>query len=297
MDTFKAMAVFVRCVELGSLSLAAKDLSTTQPTISKSMSSLEARLGGPLFIRSTRGLKLTTGGERYYRDCKQIVSMATAAEGAFRAERESVTGTVTIAASLAFGRRLLIPRLPTLLGLHPGMRVDMKLGDKFVDLAAEAVDVAFRVAELKDGSLWIRRVGTASRKLVAAPRYLQHHTIIKHPADLSKHECIHLEGIGGVRIWTFTRHGRHYKVSISGRFQTDSSEAVRSAALAGLGVAVLPGWMVEGDVAANRLQPVLSDYHPKALPVHAVSTINSRHSAKVNAVMNFFADEFKHTLS
>lgn len=297
MDTLKAMAVFVRCVELGSLSAAAKALGTTQPTVSKAVAALESRLGGPLFVRSRRGLVLTAGGERYCRECKQIVSAVDGAQQTFVAERESVVGTVIVAASAAFGRTQIIPRLPALMQQYPQLRVELKLGDKFVDLAAEGVDVAFRVAELRDSGLWVRRVGTAARVTVGSQAYFDRHGMPERPRNLEQHECIYFEGINAPRVWTFARMGRSHSVRIGGRFQTNTSEAVREAALVGLGIALLPRWMVAADVAEGRLITALTQYQPKPLPVYAVSTLSSRHAAKVKAVMDFFQEALRDSLS
>lgn len=172
MDRLKAIATFLRCVDLGSVSAAARDLGISQPTVSKAIAALEAQLGGPLFVRSALGLTLTGPATRFVEHCRTVVRAMGDAEQAFSNQRREVSGAVRIAASPAFARALLVAHLPVFMQRYPDVTVDLRVDDRFVDLAEAGIDVAFRVAALEDSRLWRRGLGLAARALVAAPGYL-----------------------------------------------------------------------------------------------------------------------------
>lgn len=175
MDTLEAMSVFVRVVERGSFSAVARELGTTQPTISKQISALEQRLGGRLIARSTRQLSLTDEGQRYYQQCRDILAAIDNAEHSFQTGREAVAGPLRVASSVSFGRLQLAPRLRGFLQVHPQVSVDLQLSDQNVDLLSEGVDVAIRIGELKDSNLIARQIGLTRRLTVASPAYLAQH--------------------------------------------------------------------------------------------------------------------------
>lgn len=292
MDRLAAMAAFVRCVERGSFSSVARELHMTQPTVSKLIAALEKRLGGMLFVRSTRHLSLTSEGRRFYDECRTIVDAVEAAETSFKTGREEVAGILRIASSVSFGRTQLMPRLPAFMRRYPALRIDLQLNDRFVNIVEEGVDVAFRIGELRDSSLIARRVGTTHRVTVGAPDYFKRHGKPAHPVDLKAHNCIIYTGLASQNLWPYTRDGRGYSVRVTGSFHTNSAEAVRAATVAGIGVAFGPVWLLGEDLRRKRLREVLVDYLPKPLPIHALSPANRRNSAKVKACVDFFQSAF-----
>jgi DNA-binding transcriptional LysR family regulator len=293
MDRLMAMSAFVRCVERGSFSAVGREMHMTQPTVSKLIASLERHLGGRLFARSTRHLVLTAEGQRFYEQCRTIVDAIDSAEASFRAGREELAGVLHLAASVSFGRTQLMGRMHAFMQRYPSLRIDLQLNDRFVDIAEEGIDLAFRIGELRDGNLIARHVGTTYRVTVAAPEYFRHHDVPKRPEDLKTHNCILYTGLASQNEWPYTRDGRAHAVRVSGSFQTNSAEAVRAATLAGIGIVLGPVWLFGEDIQAGRVEVVLADYRPKPLPIHALLPENRRNSAKVKACVDFFQAEFE----
>ena len=285
------MKAFIRCVERGSFSAVARELETTQPTISKLIASLERHLGGKLFARSARELSLTAEGQRFYEQCRPIVDAVRNAEVSFRSGREEVAGTLRAATSVSFGRTQVMPRLGAFMRAHPLLRVDLQLNDRFVDLVEEGIDVAFRIGELTHDNLLARRVGTTYRVTVATSDYLKRHGRPRHPDEL-KHDCILYTGLATRDEWRYVRDGQSFSVRVSGSFRSNSAEAVRAAALDGMGIAFAPLWLFGDDIRARRIRAILVDYPPKPLPIHAVSPTVRRHSAKIKAWVDFFHAAF-----
>ena len=293
MDRINAMQAFVRCVERRSFSAVARELSTTQPTISKLIDSLERRLGGRLLVRATRGLAMTEEGQRYYEQCKAILDAVEHAELSFRSGREEVAGLLTVAAPVGFGRTQVVPRLKKLMDRHQSLKIDLQLSDHFVDLVEAGVDVAFRIGEVKSSTLLARRIGTARRAVFGSPAYFREHGEPASPGDLAEHECVIYSGLSSPDDWTFTRGGRSVTVEVAGRFRTNSSEAVREAVVSGMGIALSPLWLFSADVPSKRVKAVLTGFRTTALPIHAIFPANRRFSAKVRALVDYYQSEFE----
>lgn len=292
MDRLTAMTAFIRCVERGSFSAVAREMNITQPTVSKLIASLERRLAGKLFARSTRQLTLTAEGQHFYEQCRTIVDAVESAEASFKTGREEIAGVLRVATSVAFGRTQVMSRMRAFMQRYPLVRVDLQLNDRFVDLVEEGIDVAFRIGEMKESNLIARRIGTTFRVTAGAPAYFKLHGEPSTPEDLIPHNCILYTGLATANDWLYSRGGRDRSVRVSGNFQSNSSEAVRAATLSGIGIALSPVWLFGDDIRAKRLKVVLKDYQPKPLPIHAVSPANRRYSAKVNAFVDFFKAEF-----
>lgn len=292
MDRLTAMTAFVRCVERGSFSAVAREMNMTQPTVSKLIAALEKRLAGKLFARSTRRLALTAEGQRFYEECRTIVDAVESAEASFKTGREEIAGVLHVATSVGFGRTQVMSRMRAFMRRYPLLRVDLQLNDRFVDLVEEGIDVAFRIGELKESGLIARRIGTTYRVTAGAPAYFKLNGEPGTPEELGTHNCILYTGLATANDWPYSRGGRDRSVRVSGKFQSNSSEAVRVATLSGIGIALSPIWLFGDDIRAKRLKVVLKDYQPKPLPIHAVSPANRRYSAKVNAFVDFFKAEF-----
>lgn len=289
MDRIAAMAMFVRVVESGSFSAVARELDTTQPNVSKLIRALEARLGGRLLARSTRRLSLTDEGRRYYEDCRRILEAVDAAEHSFQTGRERVAGPLRVAAPVSFGRRRIAARLGDFLARHPQVAVELLLSDDNTDLVAEGIDVALRLGPLADSGLIARALGHAPRITVAAPGYLAHRGEPRTPAELLGHECLVFTPTPTVNAWVYLHDGERIVVNVSGRLRTNSSEAIRELALAGLGIARAPRWLFADELASGRIVPILSGYAPEPVAIHAVSPANRRQSARVRAFIDYLA--------
>jgi DNA-binding transcriptional LysR family regulator len=290
MDTLEAMSVFVRVVERGSFSAVARELGTTQPTISKQISALEQRLGGRLIARSTRQLSLTDEGQRYYQQCRDILAAIDNAEHSFQTGREAVAGPLRVASSVSFGRLQLAPRLRGFLQVHPQVSVDLQLSDQNVDLLSEGVDVAIRIGELKDSNLIARQIGLTRRLTVGSPAYLAQHPGPQTPEELAQHNCLLFTLLKQFDTWSFD-DGR-YSVQVRGNVHSNNSEAIREMVLSGLGISLSPSWLYREDIDAGRVVQIMPNHTPSSLPIYAVFPANRRQSARVRTFVDFLAEAF-----
>lgn len=297
MDRLTAMQTFVRVVETGSFSAVARETRATQSAVSKQVAALERALGARLLSRTTRSLALTEEGERYFEQARRLVAEIAEAESGLRQGEQQLTGWLRVAASVGFGRLKLLPVVKTFLASHPGVKVDLRLNDGFIDLVEHGIDVAVRIGELSDSSLVARRIGTSKRVLVASRDYLD--SLPKPlqtprvPADLLPLNCIVYTELSTQNAWTFTagagapvQAGTTVTVRAHGNIQTNSSEVVRAAVLSGMGIGFSPTWLFDAEMAQGNLQVLLPDWPAPSMPVHLVSPGHRRQSAKVKA----FAD-------
>ena len=288
-DKLNAMAIFVRVVERGSFSAVAREMQTSQPTISKVLKALETGLGGKLIARSTRQLSLTDEGQRYYNECRQILAAVDAAEHSFQSGKERIAGHLRIGSSVSFGRLQIAPRLAQFLERHPGIEIDLQLSDQNQDLVSEGLDVTFRIGELNDSGLIARHIGTTHRVTVATPAYLKKHGQPHTPAELGGHNCLQFNLLNSQNLWVFEKNNQRHEVRIKGNAQSNNSEAIREMVLGGLGIALSPVWLFSEDLKAGRVTAILQDYTAQSLPMHAVSPANRRQSARVKAFVDYMS--------
>ena len=297
MDRLAAMQTFVRVVESGSFSAVARESRATQSAVSKQVAALERALGARLLSRTTRSLALTEEGECYFEQARRLVAEIAEAESGLRQGEQQLTGWLRVAASVGFGRLKLLPLVNSFLRAHPGVKIDLRLNDGFIDLVEQGIDVAVRIGELADSSLVARRIGTSKRVLIASRKYLRSLPkgvkAPKVPDDLRHHNCIVYTELATQNAWTFTAGpgapvpvGTVVTVRAQGNLQTNSSEVVRAAVLSGMGIGFSPTWLFEDEMAQGDLQVLLPDWPAQPMPVHLVSPSQRRQSAKVKA----FAD-------
>lgn len=247
-----------------------------------------------LLARTTRSLSLTEAGERYFEQARRLVADVAEAEAQLRAGERQLQGWLRIAASGAFGRLKLLPVVQSFLAAHPGVRVDLRLADGFVDLVEEGVDVALRIGELADSSMVARRIGTTRRGLVASRSYLRERaasaSALRRPEDLLAHNCIVYSELATRNVWSFTagpganaEPGSVATVRAAGNLQTNASEVVRAAVLSGMGIGYAPLFLFEAELARGELESLLPDWTVQDLPLHLLSPRQRRHSAKVKA--------------
>ncbi len=292
MDLITAMRSFVRVVETGSFSSVARDLGTSQPAISKQIAWLERRLGNRLIERTTRRLTFTEEALQYYERASSILEQVDDAERLVRKRRGEISGTLRLACSVGFGRFQLVPRLKTFLERHPQLRIDLRMSDALVDVAAEGLDVAIRIGAVNDEGLIARPLGTTHRAVIGAPTYLKGRRLPRTPEDLAGLECIVYSGLAARNEWRFNGPDGPVSVRVQGRFEVNSSEGVREAVLSGIGVAFSPVWLF-GDVLRSRQVKLLLPRYPgESLPIHGVSPTSRRHSAKVRALLDYLEAEF-----
>jgi len=291
---FEAWAVFAAVVEHRSFSGAAAALGVSKATVSKAISRLEMRLGTTLFHRTSRRLTLTESGKSLADHAQRILSEGEAAEEAARDAASAPAGLVRVAAPLTFGIRHVAPVIADFLASHPAIQVDLRLSDAKIDIVAEGVDIALRIADLPDSSLRARRIGPVTGHLVGAPGYFERHGRPKHPADLAHHAVFAYTNVANPELLRFRRAGgEEAAVRITGPLRTDSGDAMMPALRAGLGLAVLPDFIVDEDLAAGRLEAVLADWTMRATALHLLTPPGTRRPARVEALIDFLVERLK----
>nr|WP_240147991.1 LysR family transcriptional regulator [Luteibacter yeojuensis] len=299
----QAMQTFVRVVEAGSFSAVAKESGGTQSGVSKQVAALEHELGAKLLARTTRSLALTEEGERYFEQARRLVAEIAEAEAALDSGHQQLKGWLRVAASVGFGRLKLMPLVQSFLAEHPGVKIDLKLSDGFIDLVERGIDVAARIGDLADSSLVARRVGQSTREVLAHRDYVRRLPkgveSPRLPEDLLNHNCIVYTGTRMHSAWRFVAGpgapepvGTERRVAVSGDLQTDSSEVVRAAVLAGMGVCYTPTWLFDDEIARGEVVRLMPDWSIPS-PIHMVSPQERRYSAKVRAFVDHVAAAFE----
>jgi DNA-binding transcriptional LysR family regulator len=294
MDRLNAMATFVRVVEAGSFSAVAREQNNTQSAVSKQVAALERQLGVRLLSRTTRSLALTEAGERYFEQARRLVAEVSEAESELRRGKDQLNGWLRVAASVGFGRRVLLPLVQGFLAAHPKVRVDLKLDDGFIDLVEQGIDVAIRVGELADSTLVMRRIGTTHRALVASRGYLRklpkNLRVPQSPPDLLAHNCIVYTEVQTRNEWIFSSSPEAggqadiiQSVRVEGNLRTNSSEVIRAAILAGMGLGYSPTWLFDEEIASGEVRMLMPRWRTQPLPIHLVSPPHRRYAAKVKA--------------
>lgn len=293
MDRLTAMQMFVRVVETGSFSAVAKEMSSTQPTISKNIAELETWLGAKLLNRSTRSLRLTETGTDYYERCLAILQDVEEAEQMVGQLQTQPKGTVRVSTVVAFGSLHLVPRLAGFYEQFPDIRVDARLSDRLVDLVEEGADVAIRMGNLADSTLIAKKLCTSPFVTVASPGYLERRGIPGHPRDLRDHNYLQYADAGSSRESQFQDQGEPFHVRVEGNFVTNNSEALRMALTSGLGISRAPRWLVGDAIEAGRLICVLEEFQPEPMSIYAVYPPGRHLPSKVRSFIDYFAEQFK----
>lgn len=289
------MEVFVRAVELGGFSAAARALRMTPSAVSKLVSRLEARLGARLINRSTRKLQLTAEGAAFHERALRILADIDEAERAVSAGA-APRGRVRINSNVPFGLHHLLPLVPRLSAQHPEMILDIVLSDQVIDLMDERADVAIRVGPLASSSLMARKLGASRMAVVAAPAYLARRGEPRTPDDLARHNLISFNFARHRDDWPFVdAEGGRLGVSAQGDATAGDGETARRLALVGQGVARLAHFHIGPDIAAGRLVPILEGFNPGDVEeIHAVYIGHGGHlPARVRAFIDFLAAEVR----
>ncbi len=293
MDLLAGMRLFTRVVDAGNFTAVARELGTTQPSISRTMAALEAHLGVRLLNRSNRAVTLTDDGRLFYGLAQRALDAVAEAEGAVGRRRAMPAGLLRMGTPVAFGRLHVAPRMGAFLARYPDVDVELVMNDAFVDLVGEGLDLAVRVGDLSDPSLIARRIGTTRRVTVASRDYVRRRGAPDVPAELTAHDCIIYTRLATGNRWHFEGRDGPITVDVKGRFAADNSEAVREAVLTGLGIAVVPVWLFPDQAAHRHVRILLRAFEPTQLPIHAVYSSRRQLSTKVRAMIDFLAAEFE----
>ena len=287
MDRLLLMHTFARAVETGSFSAVAREQGIGQPNVSRHVATLEQYLGTRLLHRSTRKLTLTPEGERYYAEARRVLDAVDEAESNVRGEGKP-SGLLRVACPNVLGRTHIMPWTKTLLERYPELDLDLQVGDRFIDLVEEGVDVAIRIGALRDSALKARRIGTAERVCVASPAYLATHPAPLVPEDLLRHNCVVHSLARSGRIWSF----RTTEVEVGGRFKVNTPDGIHRAVLDGLGIAYAPVWLFEEELHSGRLEPLLLNEMGPTAPIHCVYPAKRLLARRASAFMDFIAERF-----
>jgi DNA-binding transcriptional LysR family regulator len=291
---FEAWAIFACVVEHRSFSGAADAIGVSKATVSKAISRLETHLGTALFHRTSRRLTLTDSGSALAERAGRILAEAQGAEEAALDAAKAPSGLVRIAAPITFGIRFVAPAIADLLVAHPGIEIDLRLSDAKVDIVADGFDIALRVADLPDSSLRARRLAPVTARVVAAPAYLERHGTPRHPADLALHACF--QYANAIGTWHFRRpDGEEAAVRPTGPLITDNGDAMLPALRAGLGIARLPDFIIDEELARGSLVEILEGWSPRNIALHLMTPPSALRPARVEVVIDYLADRFRNT--
>jgi len=293
MDRLAALEAFARVAETGSFSAAARALNLSKSLISRQVSALEAELGARLMSRTTRSMTLTEAGRGYYEQVARILAQVEEADLSVSQLQATPRGKLRVNAPMSFSLLRLAPALPDFLALYPEIDVDIVMNDRRVDLMDEGFDLAIRIGRLADSSLVARKLGVMQRFIVASPDYFAERGVPRVPADLRRHACLCYSNADTLDEWRFHEpDGGPITVEVKGRVRANNGDMLRIAALRGLGLVDLPGFLVGPDIEAGRLVPVLQDFVRQEGGVYAVYPHARYLPPKIRVFIDFLAERW-----
>lgn len=292
MNELVDLRVFVEVAKRLSFTDAATNLGINKSAASKAVSRTEERLGVKLIQRSTRRLSLTEEGSRLFEKASVALSSIAEAEQEITHNQQQLKGKLRIAAPMSYGLTTLIERIPEFMNKHPKLTVELHLEDKISEIIGEGFDVAIRIAELKDSGLVARKLGEIEHLTVASSAYLRQYGVPDHPADLSEHKCLIYTYRSSPKQWVyFDAQGQEHSVNVTGTFESNNSLAIRECLLKGLGIALIPAFVVQEDIQAGRLETVLPGYFGFKRNVYAVIPDRKHINSKSRAFIDFLKEK------
>jgi DNA-binding transcriptional LysR family regulator len=297
MDRFHELRVFIAVADCGGLAKAAAVIHSSPPAVTRTIASLEERLGVRLFDRTTRSLRLTEPGIKFLDDARRLLGDLEIAEQEMAGQSNVVSGNLTITTSLTFGRAMLLPIVTDFIDANPRITVSMLLFDRVVDLIDEGFDLAVRIANLPDSSLVSRHVGDVRRMLVASPAYLSKHGSPKTPDDLKTHAIIGQTALMPNRELRYFKAGKPASITLPIRLEINDAHACISAAEHGKGITIALSYMVTDSLREGRLVPVLNEFRPPPVPVNLIYAQRRIVAPKIRAFTDFAAPRLSAALS
>jgi DNA-binding transcriptional LysR family regulator len=293
LDQLAAMATFVRVVDSGSLSGAARASSSSLTSVSRQIAALEQRYRTQLLVRTTRRLALTDDGRLFYDRAKSVLGELGEIELSLSSRQSQPAGRLRVTAPTLMGRRLIAPLLAEFLRRHPAVSVDLMLVDRAVDMIEEDIHVALRVGVLPDSQLVARKLADLTMIVCAAPDYLQRRGVPQTPGDLSEHDCLVFSDVPGAAEWRFKAAGdKDCRIRVSGRLWINSLDALVLAAQDGAGIVRVPSWQVAAEIAAGRLQRILTAHERDPTPVHLLFPPSRLTSPKTRLFVDYLVERW-----
>lgn len=284
--------VFFRVVEANGFGAAARRLDTTPASVSRRVKALEQRLGVRLLQRTTRKLSLTDAGEQYFREGRRLLLQLDDLEQALTASAREPEGELRIVAPMSFGQRRLAPLVARFAALHRKLRISLILEDRETDLIDEAAHLAIRIGYPADSSMVARAIAPIPRHACASPDYLELRGCPQSPEDLLHHDCLHYNLISEREEWTFVGDDGDQTLAVKGSFCSNNGDVLAEAAMQGLGIALLPDFIVAGGLAAGRLVKVLEQHQRAPLTLFALYPSRQHLPAKTRSFLEFLLDQF-----
>lgn len=291
MDRLQAITAFVTVVEAGSFARAAERLDASVSAVSRHVAELEAHLDARLLNRTTRRLSLTEAGAAFHERCVQLLADLEEAEQGASLGGATPRGTLKLTCPITYGVRVLAPAVAAFVARHAQVRVDVELSDRAVDLVDEGIDLAVRIGAIRSQFLVARRIGSTTLVCCASPDYLARHGTPRSPEDLSRHACLTYEYAPVRNQWRFASpDGSERAVRVAGPIHANNGRMLVALAAQGAGIALEPDFIVAPELADGRLVPILGDWTPPAIPIHAAYPSRRHLSAKVRAFVDFLAE-------
>lgn len=292
MNDFEQMQAFVRIVDAGSISRAADQLGVAKSAVSRRLAELEGRLGVRLLNRTTRRSSLTDAGSRYYEGAVKLLSDVAELDATVSESEASLAGRLRLAAPLSFGLGHLAPAIETFMREHPAVLIDIDFSDRQVDLVAQGIDVAVRIAELRDSSLRARRLCPIRLLLCASPAYLEREGTPRTPDELARHRLLHYDIGGGPVLRLSDGAGGDLPLPVRPALVANNGDFLRDLAIAGHGVILAPSFIAWQAVAIGDLVPILQPYWPPPLNAYAVYPQTRYLSQRARRFIDFLAERF-----
>jgi DNA-binding transcriptional LysR family regulator len=290
MTAISDLEIFARVARTGNMSAAGREMGISPAVVSKRISLLEDRLGARLFQRTTRQLTLTETGEGYFKRVVDVLNLIEEAEDFVTRGNAKPRGLLKVTAPTSFTRTLLLPHLPDFLTRYPEIELDLQLSEAYIDIIRDGFDLAIRVGELPDSSLFAKKIANETRILCAAPTYLAQHGIPRSPIELERHTCL---SPGGIDSWRLEGPEGQRQVRVRGQLRTNSADLVRDAIVHGLGIGLRPVWDVHRELAAGALRVILPDWKgPAANGIYAVYPSREFMPEKVTVFIDWLASVF-----
>ncbi|HEY0913693.1 MAG TPA: LysR family transcriptional regulator [Solimonas sp.] len=290
MDRWQAMRIFVKVAETESFAEAARHLHMSAPAVTRAVAALEELIGARLFVRTTRSVKLTDAGARYFEDCRRILSDIAEAEASAAGAAAKPSGTLTVTAPALFGHMYVLPVVLEYVDAHASVTARTFFIDRPVNMIEEGIDVAVRIGHLADSGFTAIPVGSVRRVLCGSPDYFAKHGIPRTPAELREHRIAASTSAWSSPEWRFAQDQR---VTVHPALQTNSNEAAIAAATAGWGMTRVLNYQIGPALLEGKLQIVLGDYEEPALPIHVLYPEGRHASAKVRAFVDLAVERLR----
>lgn len=293
MDRLNLMAIFVAVAEQEGFSGAARYLNISPPAVTRAIATLEEHLGVKLFNRTTRFVRLTEAGQRYFEDAQRVIAAADEADEAAIGINSEPKGHLVVTAPVLFGRLYVMPSISDYMQRYKDTEITVLFLDRIVNLLEEGVDVGIRIGDLPDSSYKALRVGQVRRVLCASPAYLAEHGIPNSPDELVKHQLIAAGMIAPNIDWRFGKDSSLTTIRIKPRLRVTSNDSAIEAAISGLGITQLLSYQIAPQVASGELKIILSEFETKPIPIHVIHREGRYASAKVRSFVDLIATNLR----